>query len=247
MNPPRTGSHERPLHIGIVACSTEGAALCYRTVSLYGSERTSLYRHPELSVHTHCLADYMAAIDGGSWAGVAELMLSSARKLQALGADFLVCPDNTIHIAFPEVAARTPLPWLHIVDVVAEDAKRRGLRRLAITGTRYTMDGPVYAEALAAAGIEHRVPDAEERREINRIIFEELVAGRVTPHALGYFQRVIARMRDEGCDGVVLGCTEIPILVPPEASPLPTLDSTRLLARAAVLHALGEGNVRTRP
>jgi aspartate racemase len=243
----RTGSRERPLHIGIVACSSEGAALCYRTVSLYGSERAGLYRHPELSVHTYCLADYMAEIDGRGWTGVAELMLSSARKLQALGAELLICPDNTIHIAFPELVSRTPLPWLHIAEVVAEDARRRGLRRLGITGTRYTMDGPIYPEALAAAGIEHRVPDPEERREINRIIFEELVEGRFTPQALAFLQGVIARLRDQGCDGVVLGCTEIPILVPPEASPLPTLDSTRLLARAAVDHALGEGWVPTRP
>jgi aspartate racemase len=244
---PRAGSRERPLHVGIVAGSTEGAALCYRTVSLYGSERTEAYRHPELSVHTHCLADYMTAIDRGDWKGVADLMLSSAAKLQALGAEILICPDNTFHIAFPEVAARTTLPWLHIAEVVAEDAKRRSLRRLAITGTRYTMDGPVYREALDTAGIEHRVPDPDERREINRIIFEELVEGRFTPQALRYFQAVIARLGREGCDGVVLGCTEIPLLVSPEASPLPVLDSTRLLARAAVAHALGQGWVRTRP
>jgi aspartate racemase len=247
MSSPRTGSKERPLHVGIVACSTEGAALCYRTVSLYGSERAGTYRHPELSVHTHCLADYMAAIEAGRWEGVAELMLSSARKLEAAGADFLICPDNTIHIAFPHLAAATPLPWLHIAEVVAAEARRRGLRRLAVTGTRYTMEGPIYPEALSAAGIEHRMPEPEERREINRHIFEDMVEGRFTPEALAYFQGVISRLAGLGCDGVVLGCTEIPILVPPEASPLPTLDSTRLLARAAVDHALGEGWVRTRP
>jgi aspartate racemase len=243
----RAGSREHPLHVGIVACSTEGASLCYRTVSLYASERTGAYRHPELSVHTHCLADYMAAIDRDDWSGVAGLMLSSAAKLQAMGAEILICPDNTLHIPFAEVAARTPLPWLHIAEVVAEDAMRRGLRRLAITGTRYTMDGPVYRAVLDAAGIQHRVPEPEERREINRIIFEELVEGRFTPEALRYFQGVIARLGREGCDGVVLGCTEIPLLVSPEASPLPVLDSTRLLARAAVDHALGQGSVRTRP
>jgi aspartate racemase len=243
----RTGSREHPLHIGIVGGSTEGAALCYRTVSLYGSERTEAYRHPELSVHTHCLADYMIAIDRGDWRAVAERMLSSAAKLQAMGAEILICPDNTFHIAFPDVAERTTLPWLHIAEVVAEDAKRRGLRRLAITGTRYTMDGPVYRAVLDAAGIQHRVPESDERREINRIIFEELVEGRFTPEALRYFQGVIARLGREGCDAVVLGCTEIPLLVPPEASPLPVLDSTRLLARAAVDHALGQGWVRTRP
>ena len=228
-----------PAHIGIVACSTEGAALCYRTVSLYGSERLGSYAHPEVSLHTHCLSEYMEAIDRDDWRGVAALMLSSARKLQAAGADFLICPDNTIHIAFPHVAKESPLPWLHIADVVAEEAKAKGFRRIGILGTRYTMEGPVYPEKLGARGLEHRAPRPAEIERLNRIIFDELVNGRFTEESLAAFQAVIRRLgRDEGCDAVVLGCTEIPLLVPPELSPLPTLDSTRLLARAAVDHAI---------
>jgi aspartate racemase len=226
-------------HIGIVACSTEGAALCYRTVSLYGSERLGLYAHPEVSLHTHCLAEYMEAIDRDDWKGVAALMLSSARKLQAAGADFLICPDNTIHLAFPHVTRESPLPWLHIAEVVAGAAKAKGFRRIGILGTRYTMEGPVYPEKLGAVGLEHRAPRPAEIDQVNRIIFEELVHGVFTKASLAAFQAVIQRLgNDEGCDAVVLGCTEIPLLVPPEASPLPTLDSTRLLAQAAVDHAI---------
>jgi aspartate racemase len=226
------------LHIGIVACSTEGAALCYRTISLEGAEMLGAHDHPEVSLHSHSLAQYMKSIDTGDWAGVAELMLSSADKLAKAGADFLICPDNTIHQAFDLVEHRAPRPWLHIAREVAAEAKSKGLRRLAVLGTRYLMEGQVYPQALKAAGIEHRIPKAEQRQRINEIIFDELVNGQFLPRSLAYYVEVIRSLKDEGCDAVVLGCTEIPLLVTPESSPLPTLDSTRLLARGAVRKAI---------
>jgi len=226
------------LHIGIVACSTEGAALCYRSISLEGARMIGRHDHPEVSLHSFSLAEYMKFIDVNDWAGVAELMLGSAEKLAKAGADFLICPDNTIHQAFDLVEHRSPRPWLHIAREVAAEAKRRGHRRLAVLGTRYLMEGPVYREALKAAGIEHRVPAAEQRERINHIIFDELVNGQVLPRSLAYHIEVIRELKDEGCDAVVLGCTEIPLLVMPEDSPLPPLDSTRLLARAAVRKAV---------
>jgi aspartate racemase len=226
------------LHIGIVACSTEGAALCYRTISLEGAAVLGTHDHPEVSLHSHSLAEYMKSIDKGDWAGVAELMLSSADKLAKAGADFLICPDNTIHQAFDLVEHRAPRPWLHIAQEVAAEAKTRGFRRLAVLGTRYLMEGPVYPQALKAAGIEHRIPKAEERQRIHEIIFDELVNGQFLPRSLAYYVEVIRSLKDEGCDAVVLGCTEIPLLVSSESSPLPTLDSTRLLAKAAVRKAI---------
>ena len=226
------------LHIGIVACSTEGAALCYRTISLEGGQIIGRHDHPEVSLHSFSLARYMKCIDTGDWAGVAELMLASAEKLAKAGADFLICPDNTIHQAFDLVEHRSPRPWLHIAREMAAEAKRRGHKRLAVLGTRYLMEGPVYSEALKAAGIEHRVPGAEQRERINHIIFDELVNGQFLPRSLAYHIEVIRELKDEGCDAVVLGCTEIPLLVTAEDSPLPTLDSTRLLARAAVRKAV---------
>ena len=226
------------LHIGIVACSTEGAALCYRTISLEGAAVLGAHDHPEVSLHSHSPAEYMKRIDTGDWAGVAELMLSSADKLAKAGADFLICPDNTIHQAFDLIEHRAPRPWLHIAREVAADAKRRGFRRLAVLGTRYLMEGPVYPEALKTAGIEHRIPKAEQRQRINEIIFDELVNGQFLPRSLAYYVEIIRSLKDEGCDAVVLGCTEIPLLVTPESSPMVTLDSTRLLARAAVRKAI---------
>ncbi len=226
------------LHIGIVACSTEGAALCYRTISLEGAQVLGRHHHPEVSLHSHPLAKYMRFVYANDWAGVAELMLSSADKLARAGADFLICPDNTIHQAFDLVEHRSPRPWLHIAREVAKEAQRRQFSRLGILGTRYLMEGPVYAETLKAAGIEHRIPGAEQREQIDRIIFDELVNAQFLPRSLAYYSEVIRSLKDEGCDAVVLGCTEIPLLVTPESSCLPALDSTRLLARAAVRKAV---------
>jgi aspartate racemase len=224
-------------HIGIVACSAEGAALCYRTVCLEGPQRLGPFAHPEVSMHTHSFASYMRCIESDNWPGVAELMLAAAHKLARAGADFLICPDNTIHQAMPWVLRRSPLPWLHIADVVAAHAVERGFHRLGLTGTRYLVDSEVYPDKLSARAIACARPTPVERSEINRIIFEELVAGVFKAEAIGFFQRVMSRMKDEGCDAVVLGCTEIPLIMNDDNSPLPTLDSTRLLARAALQRA----------
>ena len=223
-----------PQHIGIVACSAEGAALCYRTICLEGAELLGAHNHPEVSLHCHPLADYMKSIDAGDWAGVAMLMMSSAEKLARAGADFLICPDNTIHQAFDLVEHRSPRPWLHIAQEVANEAKRCHYKRLGVLGTRFLMEGPVYAEKLKAAGIEYRIPGSQQREKINQIIFDELVNAKFQPRSLAYMIEVIRTLADEGCDAIVLGCTEIPLLVTPDSSPLPTLDSTRLLARAAL-------------
>jgi aspartate racemase len=227
------------LHIGIVACSAEGAALCYRTIALEGAHLLGTHDHPEVSMHTHPLARYMSCIYAGNWAEVADLMLSSADKLAKAGADFLICPDNTIHQAFDLVRSRSPRPWLHIAQEVAHEARRRHFKRLGVLGTRYLMEGPVYPEKLKGAGLEYRTPEPQARERINQIIMDELVNAQFTPTSLAYFQGVIRTLADQGCDSVVLGCTEIPLLVTPDSSPLPTLDSTRLLAKAAVRKAVG--------
>ncbi len=224
-------------HIGIVACSAEGASLCYRTICTEGAQLLGPHAHPEVSMHTPSLADYMERIYRDDWPGVGELMLASAEKLARIGADFLVCPDNTIHQALPYVEPRSPLPWLHIADVVAGQAVERGFRRLAITGTKWLVESEVYPQKLTARGLAFLRPTGEEREQVNRFIMDELVYGVTTAQALAYFQQVIGRMKGEGCDAVVLGCTEIPLLMNDANSPLPTLDSTRLLARAALRRA----------
>jgi aspartate racemase len=229
-----------PDHIGVVACSAEGAALCYRTICVEGAALFGAHDHPEISMHTHSLAEYMKCILRDDWDGVGDLMLSSACKLATIGADFLICPDNTIHRAFPYVEKQSPLPWLHIANVVADEAVSRGFRRLALTGTRWLVESAIYPEKLNARGLQYVRPNAVERDEINRIIMDELVYGVFKPEAIACFQRVVGRLREEGCDAVVLGCTEIPLIMNDANTPLPTLDSTRLLARAALRRAVGD-------
>lgn len=227
-----------PQHIGIVACSAEGAALCYKTICVEGGRLMGPHAHPEVSMHTHSLADYVERLDRGDRAGVAELMLSSANKLASAGADFLICPDNTIHQAMDHVLPHSPLPWLHIAEVVAAEAKTRGFRKLGITGTRWLVDSEVYPEKIEAEGLAWLRPTDAERDETNRIIMDELVQSVFTPEAVAAYQRVMDRMKTEGCDAVILGCTEIPLIMNDGNSPLPTLDSTRLLARAALARAV---------
>lgn len=230
-----------PKHIGIVGCSAEGAALCYRTICLEAEILMGKFAHPEVTMHTISLAQYMQYLPGSGpydWHGIAELMLRSAEALKRAGADFLICPDNTIHQAMSHVLPRSPLPWLHIAEEVGKEAKRRGYSTLGITGTKYLVESQVYPEKLDALGIGYQRPTQQQRERINHIIFDELVLGVQSLESLFYFQQVMEQMKNNGCDAVVLGCTEIPLLVSDEDSPLPTLDSTRTLARAALREAL---------
>ncbi len=226
-------------HIGIIACSAEGAALCYRTICTEGAAYMGRHAHPEVTMHTHPLSEYMYYIEKSDWEGVAGLMLSSANKVAHVGADFAVCPDNTIHQAFEFVVEKSPIPWLHIAEEVAREAVRQHYSCLGVLGTLFLMEGPVYPDKLTALGIDYRIPEKEERERINDIIFDELVYGKFRAESRNYFGEVIGNLKEKGCDAVVLGCTEIPLLVTTESSPLPVLDSTRLLARAALKKAVG--------
>lgn len=227
-------------HIGIVACSAEGAALCYRTICAEAPRLMGEHMHPEITMHTHPLAKYMVHIRTGNWTEVAHLMLSSARKLAAVGAEFVVCPDNTIHQAFPLVAPQSLIPWLPIADAVAQEAKSRGFLHLAVLGTKYLMTGPVYPHTMREFDIRCEIPEEKDREQIDEIIFKELVNAVFREESRLYFNEVIQKLKERGCDAVVLGCTEIPLIVDPADCPLPVLDSTRLLARAALQKALAE-------
>jgi aspartate racemase len=229
-----------PRHIGIVGCSAEGAALCYRTICTEGASLLGDHAHPEVTLHTPSFAEYVARIDRDDWDAVGELMLASARTLAGAGAEFLICPDNTIHQALPYVLPRSPLPWLHIAEVVADEAAARGLRRIGILGTRWLVTSEVYPRALSARGIEWMRPAIPDRDEVHRVIMDELVRGTFLPDSTESVRSAIGRLRDGGCDGVVLGCTELPLIITDGNSPLPALDSTRLLARAALRRATSQ-------
>lgn len=226
------------LHIGIVGCSAAGAALCYRTICEEGAALLGPHAHPEISMHTPSLALYVDCLERGDRQGVADLMLASAHKLAGAGADFLICPDNTIHQAFDLVQPDSPLPWLHIAEEVANTALQRGYGRVGITGTGWLMDSEVYPQALRARGLDFMLPSREDRVQLNRIIMDELVCGIFKPASVKAFQDIIVRLKEQGCDAVILGCTELPLIVSDDNSALPVLDSTRLLARAALRRAI---------
>ncbi|WP_444994428.1 aspartate/glutamate racemase family protein [Aliikangiella sp. IMCC44359] len=223
-----------PKHIGIVGCSAEGAALCYKTICTESPKRLGKHVHPEVSMHTHSLADYVKYLDDNDIQGVGELMISSAQKLKMQGAEFLICPDNTIHQAFEYVKERSPLPWLHIAEVVVESAKVQGFKKLGILGTKWLVESNVYPEKIESKGLTWSRPANEEINEIGRIIMDELVYGIFKPESIVYFQSVINKLKNNRCDAVILGCTEIPLIINDSNSSLPTLDSNRLLAEAAI-------------
>ena len=233
---------KQPKHIGIVAVSAEGAALCYRTICAEAASILGTHNHPQITMHTYPLADYMRYVDAGRWDEAGSLLLSSAEKLTQAGAELLICPDNTLHQALDLVRTACPTPWLHIAEEVTAAARARGVKRLGVLGTRCLMEGPVYLTTLSHSGIAYEIPDVADRLRINEIIFDELVCARFNEASRRYFQAVIRKLGERGCDAVVLGCTEIPLLISGADSALPALDSTRILARAALREAAG--NVR---
>lgn len=227
-------------HIGIVAGSAEGAALCYRTICLEAPAVMGEHNHPEITMNSVPLAEHMRYIRANDWESLAGVLAASAHRVARAGADFAICPDNTYHQAFKYLIPQSPIPWLHIAEAVAEAAHGSGYARLGILGTKYLLEGGVYPEVLEGFNIESEIPDEADREKINEIIFKELVNGVFPETSRLFFNEVAEKFKARGCDAVVLGCTEIPLIVRPDDTPLPTLDSTRLLARAALKRALGQ-------
>lgn len=228
----------KPKHIGIVACSAEGAALCFREIAAYSLTVMGEHMHPQVTLSCIPLNEWMPAFNRGDYEGVADFMLRETHIVANAGAQLAICPDNSAHRAFKYVAAKSPIPWLHIAEEVAKVAVRESYRHAALLGTRFTMDGPVYPDVFKTHGVKLSLPMADDRKVIDDIIFQELVNGVFSEASRLRYNEVIDRMKARGCDCVILGCTEIPLLVRSDDCPLPTLDSTRLLARAAVDAAL---------
>jgi len=225
-----------PQHIGIVGCSAPGAAFCYETICTVGASG-EYGTAPEVSLHTHPFERYMQFIKAGDWNGVADLMLSSTEKLAQVGANFCVAPCNTVHAAFELVNSRSPLPWLHIAEETAREAKRSGHRKIGLLGTALTMEGTVYSSRLAKFEIECCIPQEPDRRQLNDLILSQMVHGRFMSEARAYVLSLFDRLSEDGCDAIVLGCTELPILLRGESALLPILDSTSILAMAALIRS----------
>jgi aspartate racemase len=226
-------------HLGILAHSIEGAALCFRTFCHEGAGALGAHDHPDVSLDCIAMARSMPAREANDLASIRATFARSVARLAAAGAEFFVCPDNTAHLALETPDEDLAIPGLHIAEVVADRALHDGRRKVGILGTRYTMNGPLYSSALDARGMAFELPAARDRERIHRVIFDELVNGVFTAESRAEYVRIIDQLKARGCDAVALVCTEIPLLVRPDDSPLPTLDSTRLLAKAALEVALG--------
>ena len=227
-------------HIGILAHSFEGASLCFHTACMEGVAKLGAHMHPEITLTCSPMALVLDAWERGDNAELRAFFMKDADRLAAAGADFFVLPDNTAHIAMESDGAPFPLPGLHIGEVVAEQAAKEGRRKIGILGTKYTMNGAVYPGALGRRNIDWAVPSPEDQKLVNDVIFDELCLGVFTDASRHAYVRIIEKLKQDGCDAVALVCTEIPLLVTPDVSPLPTLDSTRLLAKAAVEVAIGD-------
>jgi aspartate racemase len=228
-----------PKRLGILAHSVEGASLCLRTFCHDGSRLLGEHDHPDVTLDCVAMAASMPDWNAGDLDSIRGRLAASVERLARAGAGFFVCPDNTAHLALERPGPDFALPGLHIAEVVAAHAARRGHRRVGVLGTRFTMDGPIYPRELAARGLESAVPAAGDRATVDQIIFDELVNGVFEDGSRAEYLRIIGELAARGCDAVALVCTEIPLLVSQEVSPLPTLDSTRLLARAALDVAIG--------
>lgn len=238
--PAPTRLNERVGHVGLLAHSTEGAALCFAAYCQEGARRLGAHTYPDVTLDYIAFGHSMAAWDAGDLDAVRAVLARSVERLAAAGATFFACPDNTAHLALEHPGPALALPGLHIAEVVADAARRAGHRCVGVLGTRFTMDGPIYPRVLAGRGIAAMVPEATDRTTVDRIVFDELVDGVVTDASRAAYVQVVARLAERGCDAVALVCTEIPILLTPEHSPLPVLDSTRLIAGAALDVGLGD-------
>lgn len=232
------GTPATPTRIGVVACSFPGAALCIQSLCAESERLLGAHEHPEISLNMLSFADHVRHVSQGRWDLLGDMLLFSAQRLKASGAELLICPDNTAHCAFDLIAAGLPLPWLHIAEPVAEEARRLGHRKLGLLGTRHTVHGPVYSPFMARNGLELVRPDETDLEALEMVIFSELSRGVVTDTARRLFAKLCTAFAQTGCDAVILGCTELPLLCAEDATgSLPNLDSTRLLAIAAARRA----------
>jgi aspartate racemase len=231
---------DRMQHIGVLAHSADGAALCFLEMVREGARRLGAHQHPEITLSILPMGPSLERYEAHDLAAVASYLAQTAQRLADAGCDFFVCPDNTAHIALELYREPLPLPGLHIAEIVAQQARADGRTCVGLLGTRWTMEGPVYPAAFGRHGIAMRIPAPADRALVDQVIFSELTQGRLVDASRAEYVRIIDALRREGCDAVALSCTEIPLLITPDVSPLPTLDSTRLLAREAVATALGK-------
>ena len=216
-------------HVGIVAVSPEGSALCYRNLARRAMQIADPSQRPMITLHNRPFSDYLDAIYRDDWEAVGDILLASAQCLADAGAEFLILPDNVAHHALHYVESRSPLPWVSMIDLVAEAIDRDNRKAVGVIGTKLVMYGSTYQSILGLKGIAVHAPQENDAEAIDKIIFGELVHGRVTEPSRQLFHDAVSRLADRGCEGVILASTEAPLLIDAETSSLPTYDPVDLL------------------
>lgn len=239
MRPSHRGFKERtlPKHIGIAAVSPEGSSLCYREIFRLSSRIMGNDGHPRMTLHNEPFDSYLQAALKSDWHKVGELLRRTADVLAAAGAEFCISPDNLMQNGVHLAEVGSKIPWLNMTDAVAEAVARDQRKRVGLIGTKLVTYGSSYQTHLGMKGVELFVPTEEQASEIDAIIFRELVKGVVRPASRQRMIEVICSLADRGCEGVILGCTEAPLVVTAETAPLPVYDSTTVLAEAALRYS----------
>ena len=226
--------------LGIAAHSAEGGALCFLTACREGGTRLGPHMHPTIVLSAVPMGLSVPGWEAGKHSDVARFLAQGVRHVADAGADFYVCPDNTAHIVLEQIAPDLPIPGLHIAEVVCHEIAKHGWNRVGLLGTKWTMTGRVYPNMLERRQMECITPDEPVRERLNAAIFDELCQGVFKEETTDLFLQAIRDLKEKGAECVILGCTEIPLIVTPENSSLPPLDSTRLLARYAVEEAVSD-------
>ena len=233
-----------PKHIGIVAVSPEGSALCYRDIFRYASKRLGERGHPVVTLHNLPMKVYVDAVISENWQAVGDMLSLSASVLAAAGAEFCIVPDNLLQYGVHLAEHNSPIPWLTMTDLVCEAVKNDGCSAVGIIAAKLVAFGSTYQTSLGLKGVRVVAPDEKSATMIDDILFRELLAGIVRPESKRRVLDVVAQFKERGCDGIVLACTEAPLLIDQSDSPLPIYDSAKLLAEGALRVAIGERPIK---
>ena len=225
--------------IGILGgMSPESTVAYYEYITRTYTERFGDYGYPEVLIYSVSFQPYVDWPNQDRWDLVADGLSQAAQKLVAAGAEVILIATNTMHLVFDEVQARVEVPMLSLLDATAEAIQGRGLSRVGLLGTRFTMEKSFYQDALARHGISTLVPDADDRAYVNRVIYDELVAGQIRDESRVGYLAIIHKLAEQGAQGIILGCTEIPLLVDEAGAGIPLFDTTQIHAEAALNYAV---------
>jgi aspartate racemase len=226
-------------HIGIVAVSPEGAALFYQALHRAAGRMLPPSEEPRISMHNEPLNLYIDAIRKDDWHAVGRLLRRSADYLARCGAEFVLSPDNVVAHGIHLAEVGSPIPWLHMIELVGETIQRDGKKTVGVIGTKLVTSASTYQTMLGLKGIHVLPPEPREADTLDQIIYGELIYGQSRPESRLTVLHIIDNLAQRGCEGVILACSEAPLLVTQENSPLPVYDSSAILAEGAVRRAIG--------